>query len=91
MSDIAVRLRRNSGVGWKPIISLRTTSPRHWSKCYGDRIMAALIIPNAQSTSRPSEELKRPPLDDADSQGQWRELSPVQARARCGGVTRVAG
>ena len=53
--------------------------------------MAAFIIPDAQSTSRPSEELKRPPLDHADSQGQWRELSPVQARARCGGVTRVAG
>ncbi|HCZ13308.1 MAG TPA: hypothetical protein DHV85_01675, partial [Candidatus Accumulibacter sp.] len=46
------------------------------------RILAAVIIPDAQGTPQPSEELKRPPLDDADSQGQWRELAPVEARVR---------
>lgn len=56
-----------------------------------DRIMAAVIIPDAQGTPRSSEELKRPPLDDADLHGQWQELAPLEARARGGSVTRDAG
>ncbi|MBN8437138.1 MAG: DEAD/DEAH box helicase [Candidatus Accumulibacter sp.] len=46
------------------------------------RILAAVIIPDAQGTPRPSGALKRPPLDDADLQRQWNELAPVEARVR---------